>query len=348
MIRRAAAAALCVALALTLSGFSPAPKRFQAEFFGLFDTVTTLVGYAPDRESFTAVAEQARDMLREYHELYDIYNAYDGLNNLKTLNDTAAHAPVQVDARIIGLIEFARAMYEETGGAVNIAMGAVLRIWHEARMRGVDNPQDAAVPDMDALRRAADHTGFDDVIVDREASTVYFADPYLKLDVGAVAKGYAVEHLARRLEETGVRNLLISVGGNVRAVGGKPGGAREVPWYVSVADPQGGDDLCAVNVFSSAVVSSGGYLRYFTVGGVEYHHIIDPETLMPARQYLGVTVRCRDSGLADALTTALFNMPLEKGYDFALGKQGVEALWVFPDGTVLSTPGFFAVETSAP
>jgi len=347
MIRRAAAGALCIALALILSGFSPAPKRYQAEFFGLFDTVTTLVGYAPDRESFLAVAEQTRDLLREYHELYDIYNAYEGLNNLKTLNDSAAIAPVKVDLRIIDLIEFAREMYGETGGAVNIAMGAVLRIWNEARLRALDNPQDAAVPDLGLLRRAAEHTDFDDIVVDRENSAVYFADPYLKLDVGAVAKGYAVEQVARRLEEAGVRNLLISVGGNVRAIGGKPGGAREIPWNVSVRNPQGGDDVCAVSVFSSSVVSSGGYLRYYTVGGVKYHHIIAPETLMPARHYLDVTVRCRDSALADALSTALFNMPFEKAYEFAVGKQGVEALWVLPDGAVRATPGFYAVETRA-
>ena len=79
MIRRAAAAVLCLALVLCLSGFSPAPKRYQAEFFGLFDTVTTLVGYAPDRASFTALAQKTQDLLREYHELYDIFNTYHGV-----------------------------------------------------------------------------------------------------------------------------------------------------------------------------------------------------------------------------------------------------------------------------
>jgi thiamine biosynthesis lipoprotein len=347
MIRRAAAAVLCLALVLCLCGFSPAPKRYQAEFFGLFDTVTTLVGYAPDRASFTALAQKTQDLLREYHELYDIFNTYHGVANLKTVNDTAARAPVQVDPRIIDLIEFSRALYEETGSAVNIAMGAVLRIWHEARLRGVDNPAGAAVPDMDVLRRAAEHTNLDDVIVDREQSTVYFADPYLRLDVGAVAKGFAVEQVARRLEEAGVKNLLISVGGNVRAIGGKPDGAREIPWAVSVRNPNGTEDLCTVNVFSSSVVTSGGYIRRFTVAGEEYHHIISPETLMPSRHFLGVTVRCRDSGLADALSTALFNLPWEAGCALSAKMPEVEVLWVFPDGNIRTTAGFFAVETGA-
>lgn len=343
-VKRAAVLLLCLALLLTLGGFTPALKRYQAEFFGLFDTVTTIVGYAPSRERFAAVAEQARAILREYHELYDIYNEYEGLVNLKTVNDTAALHPVKVDSRIIDLIEFARQLYEETGGQVNIAMGAVLRIWHDYREFGVENPDRAEVPDMALLRRAAEHTDFNDVIVDRQAGTVFFADPELKLDVGAVAKGYAVEQTARRLEAMGVDHLLISVGGNVRAVGGKPGGARDIPWSVSVQNPSGGEDLCLVSVFSSSVVTSGGSIRRYTVDGVTYHHIIDPDTLLPARHHLSVTVRCRDSGLADALSTALFNMTYEEGLAYLENRPEVQVLWVLLNGQARATPGFFAVE----
>lgn len=343
-VKRAAALLLCLALLVTLGGFTPPLKRFQAEFFGLFDTVTTIVGYAPSRERFTAAAEEARAILREYHELYDIYNAYEGLVNLKTVNDTAALHPVKVDPRVIDLIEFARRIYAETGGQVNIAMGAVLRIWHEYREFGIENPDMAEVPDMALLRQAAEHTKFDDVVVDRQAGTVYFADPELKLDVGSVAKGYAVEQTARRLEEMGFRHLLISVGGNVRAVGGKPGGARDIPWSVSVRNPAGGDDLCLVSVFSSSVVTSGGYIRRYTVDGVTYHHIIDPDTLLPARHHLSVTVRCRDSGLADALSTALFNMTYEEGLRYLENRPDIQVLWVLQNGQVRTTPGFYALE----
>jgi thiamine biosynthesis lipoprotein len=102
----------------------------------------------------------------------------------------------------------------------------------------------------------------------------------------------------------------------------------------------------SVNCTGGALVTSGVYERYYTVDGTQYHHIISPETLMPTRYYKAVTILCGDSGLADGLTTALFNMPLAKGLKLieALGGDktlgGVEALWVTNDGAVVKSPGF--------
>ena len=124
------------------------------------------------------------------------------------------------------------------------------------------------------------HTNLDDVIVDREQSTVYFADPYLRLDVGAVAKGFAVERVARRPRRRELKRS--HQRGRERPRHRRPGRGGD-PWAVSVRKPNGGSLHCERFLSS---LSSGGYIRRFTMAGEEYHHIISPETLMPSRHFL--------------------------------------------------------------
>lgn len=309
-------------------------KRYEASFLTLFDTVTTVVGYAESEEQFRETAQQFHDRLEEYHQLFDIYHDYDGVVNLKAVNDGAGGEPIEVDRRIIDLLLFCRELEQLTGGRVDVTMGSVLSLWHEARQAGVDDPEQAALPNGEALAEAAEHVGFHLLEIDPDASTVQLTDPLARLDVGAVAKGYAVEQVCRETPA----GLLVSVGGNVRATGPKPSGE---PWVVGVQSPDGGreDYLHTLYVSDASVVSSGDYQRYYTVDGTRYHHIIDPDTLFPARQWRAVTVVCADSGLADGLSTALFLLPYEEGADLA-GRCGAQAMWVACDGTQLYTDGF--------
>ncbi|NLM38036.1 MAG: FAD:protein FMN transferase [Firmicutes bacterium] len=330
---------------LAAAGCRPKTTRYQAEFLGLFDTATTVIGYAESKEEFTALAQKVRERLTKYHQLYDIYHDYEGLNNLKTINDHAGVAPVKVAPEIIALLLFAREQYFTTGGALNIAFGPVLKIWHDYRSRGIDDPQTAKVPPRQLLEEAARHTALEGMIIDEAASTVYLPEPGMRLDVGAVAKGYAVERVARLLEAEGVTSLLLSVGGNIRALGGKPDRTGVKPWKIGIRNPDPESpvsELCTVRIEGLSVVSSGSYERYYTVDGKRYHHIIDPITLMPAAYFTNVTVICRDSGLADALSTALFNLPLEKGKELVAGIGGVEVLWVTAGGEVIPSEGFGA------
>lgn len=311
----------------------PQESRYQATFLELFDTVTTIVGYAPTEEAFSATAEAIHDDLEEYHQLFDIYNTYPGVVNLKTLNDTAATAPVKVDEKIMELLKFCREVYDATSGKVNIAMGSVLQLWHEARESGIADPANAKLPEEAALTEAAKHTDLSQLILDEEAGTVFYADPEMSLDVGAIAKGYALEQVCKTAPE----GLLISVGGNVRATGPKPDGGS---WVVGIQNPTGEDGyLHTLEVQDISVVTSGDYQRYYTVDGVSYHHIIDPETLYPGRLWRAVTVLCHDSGLADGLSTALFLLPQAEGQAL-LDKFGCEALWVDSDNNLYYSPGF--------
>jgi thiamine biosynthesis lipoprotein len=161
----------------------------------------------------------------------------------------------------------------------------------------------------------------------------------MRLDVGAVAKGYATEQVARWLEAQGVSGWLLNVGGNVRAVGKKPDGSL---WMAGLENPDedAKDYLAYLQLESEALVTSGSYQRYYIVDGKSYHHIIHPDTLMPSEGYLSVSVICPDSGMGDALSTALFCMPLEDGKALVESMEGVEALWLTTDGVQTTTSGW--------
>ena len=334
--------ALLLALALLLTGCvlpsaGSGKKQYQASYLTLFDTVTYISGMAESEEAFLAQAREIHDQLLTYHQLFDIYNCYEGLNNLKTVNDNAGITPVEVDGRIIRLLEDCRTYYELTGHKVNAAMGSVLALWHEARTAGLDDPANAALPDARALGEAGLHTSWDAVVIDPVSSTVYLSDPEMRLDVGAVAKGWSVQQVA----QTAPEGLLISVGGNVCATG--PKDEAGTPWVVGIANPDGsGQYLHTLSVSDQAVVTSGDYQRYYVVGGKRYHHIIDPETLYPADHWRSVTIVCGDSGLADALSTALFLLSQEEGQAL-LETCGAEAMWVDAQGNCYYSPGFQAL-----
>jgi len=337
-MRRVVCAALCALLLLSgcSEGAVRETKKYQATFLTLFDTVTTIVGFGPSEEEFSAAAQSVHDELLIYHQLFDIYNDYEGIANLKTVNDAAGAAPVTVDRKIIDLLLACKEYHKDTNGRVNVAMGSVLSLWHEARNDGINDPVNAYLPDEDALRTAAEHTSLDAVVIDEAASTVFITDPLVRLDVGAVAKGWAVQRVAENAPE----GLLLSVGGNICATGAKD--KDGAPWIVGVQNPDNAEEyLHSIYVYADrgSVVTSGDYQRAYAVDGKVYHHIIDPDTLYPAAYWRSVTIVCADSGAADALSTALFLLPLEEGRAL-LAQYNAEAMWVDTDGGIFTSDGF--------
>jgi thiamine biosynthesis lipoprotein len=170
-------------------------------------------------------------------------------------------------------------------------------------------------------------------VLDSETLTVYFADPEMSLDVGAIAKGYTAERIAEALSDAGFTSITLNLGGNVRVIGEKPNGEG---WTTGVENPhvQGGEYIHKTTLTDGSAVTSGDYQRYYEVDGVRYHHIIDKDTLMPAAHFSSVTVYTRDSGLADALSTALFNMTYDEGAALVNTLDGVKVVWAFPNGEI--------------
>ena len=324
-------------------------EKYSTHSFDYFNTVTTVTGYAASREEFDKIAADMLAELSEYHRLFDIYHRYEGLENLCTVNELCdgAHRTVTVDRRIIDMLLYAREMYDRTDGKVNIAMGSVLSIWHDYREAGSSDPSSAALPPMDRLTEAAAHTDINCLVIDEQAMTVTLTDPAVTLDVGAIAKGYAVEMVARSLEDKGITGYVLNVGGNVRTVGAKEDGTL---WTVGIENPveeAAEPYLAYLYLKDMSLVTSGSYQRYYLVDGVRYHHIIDPATLMPGELYLSVSVLCQSSALGDALSTALFCMTPAEGLALIESLPDTEAHWVLADGTVQTSSGFSAY-TKAP
>lgn len=322
------------------SGQTVEKNRYSKSYYDYFDTLSTVVGYEEEQAPFDENCALVAEKLEYYNKLYDIYHAYEGVNNLYTVNKNAGIAPVEVDEAIIDLLEYCKEMYTLTEGFTNAAMGSVLEIWHDYRDDGNYDPINAKVPPMEELKAAAEHCNIDDVVIDREKSTVYLSDPEMSLDVGAIGKGFATEAIADMLIEMGIQNYSLNIGGNIRTIGTKPDGNG---WVAGIQNPDTSSEesfLLRVSLSDIALVTSGSYQRYYYVGDVKYHHIIDPETLMPEDYFTSVSILTEDSGLADALSTACFTMSYEKGLALVESLEGVEAMWVTPEGEQFFSSGF--------
>ena len=332
----ALSAALLAGCASASSPAAPAVQTFQnVSVDSGFDTVITLVEQTADQEAFQSHYNTMCEQFRHYNSLFDIYNTYEGIANLKTINDNAGIAPVKVSEELIDMLEQAKEMYELSDGAFDITMGSLLQVWHRYREDGIaanEQGKRGVLPDPAELQAAASHRGFEHVIIDREAGTVFIDDAQVSLDAGGIAKGFAAEQTALVLEEAGTDHAAVNAGGNNRTIGAKADGS---PWNVGIQNPDGQGSLFVVRVMgTNSFVTSGDYERYYIAeGDVKLHHIIDPATNMPADRYRSVTIITPDSGAADALSTALFVLPVEQGeallkkYTEKTG-DAAEAIWI--------------------
>lgn len=315
--------------------------RYESEFIMLFDTATRIVGFAQSKDEFTEYSQVIYDNLMEYHQLYDIYNDYEGINNIKTINDNAGIKPVKVDKRIIDLLKFSKDLYEKTNGKTNIAFGSVLKIWHKYRTEGIEDPDNAALPPEKELKSAFEHTNIEDIVINEKLSTVFLKDPLMSLDVGAIAKGYATEQVSKTVKDSGMTSGLLSVGGNIRAINNNV--ATKAPWNVGIQNPEASTGQSVVEIVkldNMSLVTSGDYERYYIVDGEKYNHIIDPGTLYPSKYFTSVSIICEDSGVADALSTAIFCMPFEEGLKLINSMPETEAMWIFSDKTIKYSDNF--------
>jgi thiamine biosynthesis lipoprotein len=344
-MKKAVVIFLSFAIFLSVAGCNTKSKaeKFTDYSFDYFDTVTTIVGYAQSKEEFDNVCSSLKTKLGRYHKLFDIYNTYDEFVNLADINKLydGKHKEQKVDKEIIDLILFSKEMYTLTKGKTNIAMGSVLSIWHQYRTDGKENPQNAKLPPLEELKAAAEHININDVVVNKEKSTVFLADDKMRLDVGAIAKGYVTEKLYDFLKEKNISGYVINLGGNIKTLGTHPNGEL---FSVGIENPDTKDEknpfIETLNVKDMSVVTSGNYQRYYTVYGKNYHHIINPKTLMPSENFSMVSVVCENSGYADALSTALFSMDLEEGKALVNSLPNTQAMWVELSGKVHKTEGF--------
>lgn len=341
---------LVLAAVLSLSLFTGCQKepeytKYNGSIWDSFDTIISTVSFHKSQQEFDEFISFTQERYQYLHKLFDIYNSYPDMVNAKTINDNAGVAPVKVEKELFDLVRFSVDWYHKTEGKVNVAMGSVLKIWHDVREYAEFN--EPVLPDMAKLEEANKHTSIDSIVLDEENMTVYISDPEASLDLGAVAKGYATELICTELAKT-YPSFAISAGGNVR-VNGSPMDGR-TRWGIGIENPMvdenyhmiGGNLDLSFLYGNQSLVCSGGYQRFFVHEGQRYHHLIDPETLFPKNTYMGVSVLCEDSGMADALSTAIFMMEPQQATDFINSIPDAECILVLSDGEKIMTDGFKA------
>lgn len=317
-------------------------EKHTEKVYEYFDTITTFMAYTKDEEEFNHYVSVLNEELKKYHELYNSYDAFEGVNNFRTINENAGKEAVAVDPKIIELIEYSKEMYDLTGGKINIAMGSLLGLWHDSREISVNNPDEAKIPEESVLKKASSHKDINAIEIDKEKNTVYISDPDVRIDIGAIGKGYATKIIAKRLEEEGLKHGILSVGGDDVLIGDNP--ASENSYYkIAIQNPDLEDKenpySSVVSLRNTSVVTSGDYQRYFMVDGKRYHHIIDPETMYPSTKWRSVSVILDDIAEADTISTYLFILDYEEGLEFAK-KVGAEVLWIDEDYNSFATEGW--------
>jgi len=308
-----------------------------------FDTFFSLQEASASQDAFNEDFTAASELFKHYNDLFDIYNDYDGISNVKTINDNAGIQPVKVDADIIDMLKLAKSFYDLSDGEFDVTIGALLKVWHTYREDGIALNEDGklgGVPSQEELAEAYSHRGWDKVVIDEQASTVYITDASVSLDVGGIAKGYATEKVAQMLESRNIIAGAVNAGGNNRTIHQKADGTS---WRVGIQNPGSDGSLLAISKDGTcSFVTSGDYERYYQASdGNTYHHIIDPQTLFPATHFHSVSVITADSGVADCLSTTLFTLTYEEGlaliqtYEQQNPGTDIQAVWIMdPDKKV--------------
>jgi len=312
IIRKTAVALAAILLFCGLAGCGVTPQPETRTVFAM-DTVVTMTAYGKNADS--ALDEAARK-LNEYDILLDVDSGDIGSIN--------AHSGefVEVEAETYTLLSECVELSRRTDGAFDITIGRYVDLWgFRAQTR---------VPSDDELSAAGDFIGWD---------KIEFSDGKVKIpegariDLGAVAKGWAAGKIKAVLVESGIESAILSLGGNVTTLGKKPDGSL---FNIAVRDPNDPDAyIDTVQVSDLAVVTSGGYMRYFELDGVRYHHILDPKTGRPSDSGLiSVTVICSDDTAADAYSTAFFVMGFDRASEFLTMHPEISAILITLDGQI--------------
>ena len=321
MTKRMLTAVLTAALTLSLTACGGGEQQEMGETRTVYtmDTVMNLTAYGENASAALDAAEETLRTLDAKLDRHDETSTVSALNRDGTVED----------AELAQLTDIAQTIGALSGGAFDPTVAPVMDAWDFTG----DAPR---VPSDEELSALLAHVGLEKLSVD--GNTIALSDG-AQLDLGGIAKGYAAGRVRTILREAGVTSAIISLGGNVAAVGKKPDGSA---WTVGLQDPDRPEAYFGtVSIEDACVVTSGAYQRYFEENGVCYHHILDPHTGCPAESGVkSVSVVAQDDTLADALSTALFVMGLDAGAEFQKSSGlAFEAVFVTDDNTVWITPG---------
>lgn len=310
-------AMLSALLFLTGCSAESSPEPVQGTFFAM-DTVMDFTIYGE-----SGLIDQSESLITSLESLVSVTDAD---SELYAINQTGSG---MLTEEASSLMEQALEICRRTDGALDLSIYPIVRAWGFTA-GSYQVPNEAEIQ---ALLPLVDYRKIQYDAADGDVTLPVG----MKIDLGSVAKGYAGQLVAQMLREHGVQSALLNLGGNVQTVGTKPDGS---PWQIGIKDPQGEDAMMVLSVEDQAVVTSGGYERYFEQDGQTYWHIMDPSTGHPADSGLiSVTIVGDEGVVCDGLSTALFVMGLEKAADLWAQSGDFEAMFVTASGEVYITEG---------
>jgi len=244
------------------------------------------------------------------------------------INRSAGEGWVKVSPETMEVIKKAQEISELSEGSFDITVGPLTQLWRMAREKGIP-------PLTKDVKEKLDLVNFRDVSINREGK-VFLKKKGMAVDLGGIAKGYAVDRTFELLGSLGYKNLIVNAGGDLRVGGAK----NDQPWSIGIQDPRVSQKIMAkVLVSDTAVATSGDYEKFFIHQDKRYHHIFNPKDGFPTEGSQSVTVVCKDGITADALATAVFVLGPEKGYSLCQRLEGVECLIVDKEGKIKFSPG---------
>lgn len=300
----------------------------QAEWLSdkqsVMGTVVRIELWIDNRKAGQAAIAAVMDEMRRVDRLMSTYKED---SKISLVNRRAATEPVTVSRELLELLARSLRMSELTDGAFDITYASAGHLYDFHRK---------VKPSADALAAALPAINYRHVVLDRANSSVRFLRSGVRIDLGGIAKGHAIDRAIALLKARGIQHALVSAGGDSRLIGDR----RGRPWVVGIRDPRQENEVVAVIPLSDAAIStSGDYERYFEADGVRYHHIINPGNGQPVSGVRSVTVVGADSTTMDALSTSVFVMGVNKGLALVESLPDVEALIVDADGKMHYSSG---------
>ena len=282
------------------------------------------------------VRQQGIDsVLEEMERVNRLMSPYIEESQLSKINQYAHEGPVEIDPDLFEVIEKSLEISELSHGAFDITYASVGHLF---------NYRKEIKPNEDEIEKAKTFIDYKNVILDKEQSTVSFLKQGVKIDLGGIAKGFAVDQSINRLKEQGIKHALVSAGGDTRLLGDRRGRA----WLVGIRDPENKEEVIAMlPLQDEALSTSGDYERFFVEDDVKYHHIIHPSTGKSASKVRSVSILAQDSMTSDALSTSVFVMGAAKGLELLNQLEGIEGVIVDQKGKLYYSQGLQQEENSA-
>lgn len=279
------------------------------------------------------VAREAADLvLQTMHEVNQSMSPYIERSELSEINRSAAQRAIRVSAPLYEVIERAQYYSGLTNGAFDITYASVGYLYD---YRQSVRPSDSE------LKQHLAGVNYQLIVLDQASKSIRFQHPDVRIDLGGIAKGYAVDLAVSRARALGVEHILVSAGGDTRILGDRQGR----PWVIGIRHPIDKEKVIAkIPLVNEALSTSGDYERYFDEDGVRYHHILDPRTGDSARMVRSVTILGPQATQTDALSTSVFVMGAHRGLELLESLDGIEGIIVDSDANLLFSSGLQNVE----